>query len=149
MRSPNVERNNVVRKIDAVRDAGGTIFCVIFAQLVHCELLNQLQNLATEKMRWISSQVTHVTRRQRSAKLCGVESRHCQLLSAGLLRAMVITRKRLRGKFISGHVILSNDSSNLCDCRDKIARQVEGKIADCNSALTECCFKLLTLFLFD
>ena len=49
MRSLNVERNNVVRKIDAVQDAGGTIFCVIFAQPVHCELLNQLQNLASVK----------------------------------------------------------------------------------------------------
>ena len=27
----------------------GTIFCAIFAQPVHCELLNQLQNLASVK----------------------------------------------------------------------------------------------------
>ena len=36
--------------------------------------------------------------------------------------------------FISGHVALGNDSCNLC--RNKIARQVARKIAQCNSALS-------------
>ena len=78
-----------------------------------------------------------------------LKKRHYNLLSAGLLRAMVIARKILRDKSISGHVKLAgNDSCNLCDCRDKIARQVERKLVECYSALNECCFKLLTLFLF-
>ena len=60
----------------------------------------------------------------------------------GLLRAMVIARKRLRDNFISEHVILGKESCNLC--RNKIASQVERKLVECNSALNECCFKLLS-----
>ena len=42
-------------------------------------------------------------------------------------------QKNLRDMFILGHVTLGNGSCNLC--RNKIARQIARKIAQCNSAL--------------
>ena len=46
--------------------------------------------------------------------------------------SQLFPNKKLRDMLISGHVTLGNDLSNLC--RNKIARQVARKIAQCNSA---------------
>ena len=50
---------------------------------------------------------------------------HNILVSANVARS----RSRLRDMFISGHVTLGNNSSNLCHWRNDIARQVASKIA--------------------
>ena len=55
---------------------------------------------------------------------------------------MVYGNNKMRDMFIVVHITQGNDSCNLCHI--KIARQVVGKIAQCNSAL----FKFLSSFLF-